>query len=1541
MKTPHRRLTAPSVVVCLAALTFLTSQQPTEAATAVWTAASGTDTNWSNGANWSGGSGTGGVPGSDDVKLDDLGSVATASNINNVVDLGFTGPIASLQYGNTNGTHTTLIPDGSILSLTGTGGLTVGTLTDNGNAQVVNATITGAGTLSINNPAANVVIDQGRASNGNGTQRATLDMTGLGLFSGNISAIAVGTTTLGGANNAQNATGTLKLAQTNVITTSFVGTPISANIATPTNAVQVGSDNGNAGGTDFLFLGQSNQFFIDSIGVGALKTTASMLFNPGWTSPVAYFRGTSGAGSRVRFWSVGDMASSGSSSAIANGTNDFSGGTVDILVDTMSLGRDRQGGNTGTTITRGTFIYTAGTLDANTIYVGNQQFPTVGNSNPMAGVLTVNGSTAVLKVNSVLYLGRTSVSSPSATNTTGILNATNSTLLLNNIFTGTNSTTGATTNRINLANATMWVTNAIATNGSGLFSLSISNSTLGLFVPTNGTLKGLVKTLNTVGDTNYIALDTTPVVFPVYPTNISLIRYTTWTGSNTFGVIDPPAWAPDASIVSNGPNSTVDLSLPTDPRPVITGQPSSYSGSPGDNVTTNFAVIVADGSGAALTYAWYYATPTSTNLLADGPGPGGTSTVANSTTANMTISGAQPGDNGTYFAVVTNIYGGVTSTPVVLNISAGCVGPQITGPNNQTIVEGNNVTFTASVSANPAAYIQWQRDGVDISGAHSSSITVNNVQYPEDDQAVFSIIATNDCGNVTNSAILTVIVPPAITNQPASLAVTNTQLASFTVVAGGVPTPAYQWNKGGLPISSLVNSTATNATFIITNASPADIGTYSVTVQNAANTVTSSNATLTVDSTMGVVSTTPANSASGICYDTPLTVVFSQAPALNNIGTIKIFNVNNPTTPVDTITLSLGNLQPRTVGGNSYNLYSVLITNNTAVIYPHNGVMTSNQTYYVTMDEGAFKDSAGAYFAGITATNAWQFTTKTTGPVDPVNPVVAADGSADFATVQGAVDSLPTAGPVRRTITVQNGTYVELVNIVKSNLTLRGQSRAGTVVGYANNNNNNPGTAIRMAFHVNSADVAVENMTVANFTPQGGSQAEAFMLDNNAVRFILNNAEVDSRQDTILINSGTSQAYFYNSLIQGNFDYIWGGGNLFVTNCEIRTIGGTGTPNLAAPRTANGATGNWPGYGGLMVSNGFSFVKCQLTRAPGVTNCLMSDHNGQQNGQAAWINCSIDLNCYTNADSTALGSQLLWEYGCSNLDNTIALDNTHSPFIGFTQLNNGDLALMAAQSATVWLNGWAPQLAPNILTNPASQTVVSGQSVTFTVGVTAVGDPAYQWLRNGTNIDGQTNASLVIPAAVVGDAGSYSVIVSNAAGTATSGAAVLTVNNNTAPTLTPVANQTVNVGVTVNVTNVATDPDVPPQTLTYSLLTGPGTLNASSGVFSWRPPVASSGTSNGIIVVVTDNGLPALSATNTFAVFVNPVSMPVATNSAYSNGQFSMTINGDAGPDYIIQVSTNLFDWQSVLTNGSPTLPFTFTDTNAAPVQFYRTLLGP
>src|SRR6185312_1553345 len=123
---------------------------------------------------------------------------------------------------------------------------------------------------------------------------------------------------------------------------------------------------------------------------------------------------------------------------------------------------------------------------------------------------------------------------------------------------------------------------------------------------------------------------------------------------------------------------------------------------------------------------------------------------------------------------------------------------------------------------------------------------------------------------------------------------------------------------------------------------------------------------------------------------------------------------------------------------------------------------------------------------------------------------------------------------------------------------------------------------------------------------------------------------------------------------------------------------------------------------------------------------------------------------------------------------------------------------------------------------------------------------------------------------------------------------------------------------------------------------GPGSVDPATGIFTWRAPVSSSGTTNNVSIAVTDNGSPNLSSTNSFKVIVVPVAQPTASVPTFSNGQFSMTVAGDFAADYIVQTSTNLTDWQNLFTNHSPTVPFTFTDTNAvAPTQFYRILLGP
>ena len=169
---------------------------------------------------------------------------------------------------------------------------------------------------------------------------------------------------------------------------------------------------------------------------------------------------------------------------------------------------------------------------------------------------------------------------------------------------------------------------------------------------------------------------------------------------------------------------------------------------------------------------------------------------------------------------------------------------------------------------------------------------------------------------------------------------------------------------------------------------------------------------------------------------------------------------------------------------------------------------------------------------------------------------------------------------------------------------------------------------------------------------------------------------------------------------------------------------------------------------------------------------------------------------------------------------------------------------------------------------------------------------------------------------------------------------------NTPPRIGFVANRTVNPGATLLVTNTASDSDLPPQVLTFgaaNTFPSNATLNASSGVFSWRPLVNQANTTNLIQIKVTDSGQPNLSATNSFNVFVNPISPPVLSSITVNGGQINLLVNGPSGPDYTLLTSTNLVAWQSMLTVTSPVPPVVLVDTNYpnGTARFYRLQLGP
>ena len=104
-------------------------------------------------------------------------------------------------------------------------------------------------------------------------------------------------------------------------------------------------------------------------------------------------------------------------------------------------------------------------------------------------------------------------------------------------------------------------------------------------------------------------------------------------------------------------------------------------------------------------------------------------------------------------------------------------------------------------------------------------------------------------------------------------------------------------------------------------------------------------------------------------------------------------------------------------------------------------------------------------------------------------------------------------------------------------------------------------------------------------------------------------------------------------------------------------------------------------------------------------------------------------------------------------------------------------------------------------------------------------------------------------------------------------------SNNTAPILPLQTNRTVNELAIFTVTNSATDAENPPQVLIYSLQVAPtNAVVSTNGVITWTPSEAEGPGTYPLTTVVTDNGSPPLSATNSFSLTVNEVnSAPMLT----------------------------------------------------------------
>jgi hypothetical protein len=259
--------------------------------------------------------------------------------------------------------------------------------------------------------------------------------------------------------------------------------------------------------------------------------------------------------------------------------------------------------------------------------------------------------------------------------------------------------------------------------------------------------------------------------------------------------------------------------------PTIANQPAGLTLCAGGG-----GVLVVSASGSSvLSYQW----------RKDG------NNIPDAVDAAYVLSAAATDDAGTYDCVVTNPCGTTITQAVVV-----VVNPPPTfsiQPMSVAACLGSVATFTAEADGGTAALTyQWRKNGENIAGANGASYSITPVTAA--DAGSYDCEVTTICGSaISQSGVLLVNDPPSITTSPVGASRCPGESVELSVAATGLEPRTYQWRRNSENIEG-----ATSPTLSLNNLTLGQAGDYDCVVSNACGSVTSTAATLVINTPVAV-----------------------------------------------------------------------------------------------------------------------------------------------------------------------------------------------------------------------------------------------------------------------------------------------------------------------------------------------------------------------------------------------------------------------------------------------------------------------------------------------------------------------------------------------------------------------------------------------------------------------------------------------------------------------------------------------------------------
>ena len=644
--------------------------------------------------------------------------------------------------------------------------------------------------------------------------------------------------------------------------------------------------------------------------------------------------------------------------------------------------------------------------------------------------------------------------------------------------------------------------------------------------------------------------------------------------------------------------------------------------------------------------------------------------------------------------------------------------------------------------------------------------------------AIFSLGLTG-CAGVVSQAKNSDSTPimPSITAEPTSQTVTLGQTATFAVAATGTAPMTYQWKKGGAAVSG-----ATSSTYTTPATTSADNGTqFAVTVTNAAGSVTSNAAALTVNpgTVAPTITAQPVNESVTTGQTATFSVVATGTAPLTyqwkkSGNTISGATAASYTTPATT---SADNGSIFTVmvtdgAGSTTSNAATLTVTATAVApsittQPTNATVTAGQT--ATFSVAASGTSpltyqwkkSGTAVAGATSSS---YTTPattsgdsgTTFSVVVTNTAGSATSTAATLTVNAAtVAPTITTQPVNQSVTTGKTATFSVAATGTATLTYQWKKGGTAISGATSTSYTTPATT-------SSDNGSQFTVVVSNTAGSATSTAATLTVTATAVA-----PTITTQPTSKTVTVGQTATFSVTATGTAPLTYQW--------KKTGTVISGATSSSYTTPATTSGDNGTTftvvvTNAVGSATSTAATLTVNAAAVAPTITTQPVSQTvtAGQTATFSVAATGTAPLTYQWKKGGTAISGATSSSY---TTPATTSSDNGSQ----FTVVVTNTAGSATSNAATLTVNTAA--VAPTITTQPANQTVTVGQTATFSVTASGTAPLTYQWKKTGTAISGATSSSYTTPATASTDNGStFTVVVSNATGSATSSAATLTVN---------------------------------------------------------------------------------------------------------------------------------------------------------------------